>query len=301
VEADLKTIIIKPNSFTLRALLLLICFAPLTAIQAIEPEYSHEVRNWQEIAVPRINDKASFKIWSYAANYSEYEWYIFNDGNKVRAHLTSDKPQNIADRPQFTPNAGRFRGGSAFAAVDDGWLVGFNQGEFGAALYWFSHDGKESYEVSNHQVVDFFTRKDGLYAIEGLAHLSLSEGSIIRISRPQPHAHWQASVVTTLPYAPYAISVRRDGTMLVTLSDELVTVSNDFKINTLDSAPLWRGLYPNSSVLDSDERKLYIGMRQYVGELDLSTKKFRFLIPSDSFLNKLPKKEEQRIRRDYGE
>ena len=42
------------------------------------------------------------------------------------------------------------------ARVDDGWLVGFNKGEFGAALYWFSADGKQNYKISDHQVWEFF-------------------------------------------------------------------------------------------------------------------------------------------------
>jgi hypothetical protein len=46
--------------------------------------------------------------------------------------------------------------------------------------------------------------------------------------------------------------------------------------------------------------KLYIGMRQYVGEFSLTTNKFRFLIPSAKFLNKLPKEAEDGIRKQYG-
>jgi hypothetical protein len=128
----------------------------------------------------------------------------------------------------------------------------------------------------------------------------LSEGSIIRIARPEPKARWQATTVTTLPFAPYAISVQRDGAMLVTLSDSLVRVGDDRKAFTLLSDPLWQRLYPNSSVLSSDEQKLYIGMRQFVGEFDIPTKKLRLLIPSAEFLNKLPKEDEQLVREQYG-
>lgn len=48
----------------------------------------------------------------------------------------------------------------------------------------------------------------------------------------------------------------------------------------------WSGLYPNSSVLSPDEEKLYIGMRQFVGEFDLAAKKLRVFIPAEKFLNK---------------
>jgi hypothetical protein len=88
--------------------------------------------------------------------------------------------------------------------------------------------------------------------------------------------------------------------MLVTLSDSLVSVGDDHKITTLFPDAPWSGLYPNSSVLSSDEQKLYIGMRQFVGELGIATKKLRLLIPSDAFLNKLPKEDEQLIRQQYG-
>ncbi|MDR0276200.1 MAG: hypothetical protein LBI48_12880 [Burkholderiaceae bacterium] len=145
--------------------------------------------------------------------------------------------------------------------------------------------------------MDFFSLPDGLHAIEGLSHLSMSEGSVIRIERPQPGARWQAATVTKLPFAPYAVSVRRDGTALVTLSDSLVQIDDGRGIVTLLSDPPWGGLYPNSSVLSPDEHKLYIGMRQFVGEFDISTKKLRLLVPSTRFLNKLPRKQEQRIRR----
>ena len=33
--------------------------------------------------------------------------------------------------------------------VADGWLVGFNAGEFGGGLWWFSFDGKRSKRISS--------------------------------------------------------------------------------------------------------------------------------------------------------
>jgi hypothetical protein len=283
-----------------KALLIVAFLAFGQTMRVAKLEYPREVARWQDVNVPSGADKGSRMVWFYAANHSGHEWRVFTDHDQICAQLSTAKPQDQGERPKFTPKVGRFHGASTFADVDDGWLVAFNQGEFGAALYWFSRDGKDNYKVSDHQVVDFFSVAETLYAIEGLAHLIMSEGSIIRIARPQRDAHWQASVVTKLPFAPYATSVRRDGTMLITLSDALVSVGKDYKINTLLPDPPWSDLYPNSSILSRDERKLYIGMRQFVGEFDLSTKKLRLLVPSHAFLNKLPKEDEQRIRKQYG-
>jgi hypothetical protein len=187
------------------------------AARAAEPDYPRDVARWQEVSVPPESDQGARMAWFYAASYSNYEWRVYANSNQICARLDLGEPPH-GEPPKFTPKAGRLHHVSSFSAVDDGWLVGFNHGEFGAALYWFSRDGKRSYKVSDHQVVDFFSLAGGLHAIEGLAHSSISKGSIIRVARPQPKARWQASTVTKLPFAPYAISVRRDGTMLVTLS-----------------------------------------------------------------------------------
>jgi hypothetical protein len=161
--------------------------------------------------------------WSFAANYSHLNWREFAKDGEVRARLSSEVPGMRPQQLSFTPKAGKFSRASATAAVDDGWLAGFNEGEFGGALYWFSRDGKRSYPISDDQIVDFFSLADGIYAIEGLAHLGRSRGSVLRIARSKEGAPWQAQSVVALPSAPYAVAVRRDGTAVITLSYSLVS------------------------------------------------------------------------------
>jgi len=131
--------------------------------------------------------------------------------------------------------------------------------------------------------------------------MDMSRGSVIRIARSNDNARWQASSAVELPFAPHAVSVRRDARVLITLSHSLVSVGVDRKIQTLLPDAPWRGFYPNSSVLPENKAKVYIGMRQFVGEFDLTTKKFRLLIPSEQFLHKLPKEDSERIRKQYGD
>jgi len=226
----------------------------------------------------------------YAANHSKHEWRVSVERGHVCAQLTSVKLSGQHERPAID-------GASSFARVDDGWLVGFNHGEWGGALYWYSPDGKNKYKVSDHQIVDFFSLPNGIHAIEGMAHLSINRGSIIRIARSEPHSHWKAITVTSLFAKPYAISMHRDNAMLITLSNSLISVDTDYNISILLHDPPWGNLFPNSSVLSSDQQKLYIGMRQFVGEFDIPTKKVRLLIPSGAFLHKLSKKEEREIRK----
>lgn len=267
----------------------------LTA-QAAAPPYSSDLSTWTEVPVPPQSDQASYQIWSYAGSYSDYEWRVFTREGRPHARLISEATAVPKEHPDFTPAAGEFKGASAFARVGDGWLVSFNEGEFGAALYWFSADGKRSYKISDHQVEEFLHLPDGVYAVEGLAHLMMNEGSLIQITRAGARSRWQARTIMRLPAAPQAASLTSDGTIILTLFDALVRVDHNHKIHRLLAPAPWNGFYPNSSVLVDHEQKLYLGMRQYVAAFNLGTKKLRFLVPSGRFVNKLTKKLEKEIR-----
>ena len=203
-------------------------------------------------------------------------------------------------RPFFSPPLHAFHGIETYAPVDDGWLIGVDRGEFGSDLYWYNHDGTSSYRISAAHIVAFFSRPDGLYAIQGMAHLESTAGSVIRLTKKKPSGRWEQKDVLQLPSMPYAISVRKNGTMFLTTGDSLLELLPDFKISALLSNAPWSGLYPNSSVLSQDDHTLYIGMEQFVGEFNLDTRTLRLLIPSNQFLNRLPKDREAEIRRQYG-
>jgi hypothetical protein len=263
-------------------------------------EYPRQVARWQVVPHPSESDMLAYERWLCAANYAiDIEWRVFVNDGQVCAQLTNELLEQQPTYPNFTPPRRRFysQGRRIYCPVDDGWLVGFNNGEFGAALYWFSHDGERNYKISDHQVVDFISTPNGILAIEGLAHFWISEGSLISISRQEGSDRWQAHSIVELTFAPEACSLCRDGTILITLSDVLVVVGSDHQIQTLLASTDWGDFYPKSSVLSPDEKKLYIGMRQYVGEFDFETKQLRYLIPNENFLNKLSKKEEDVIEK----
>lgn len=271
----------------------------VTAIWAAEPEYPREVRQWQEVSLPPEDDEYRRTAWFQAASFfsNSWEWRVFVEHDRVCAQIASEPQSAHRDRPEFTPKAEPFsaRPETAFMRVEDGWLTGFNDGEFGAALYWFSLDGKQNYKISDHQVVDFFSGLDGIYAIEGLGHMDDSRGSVIRIARAESGGRWQASTIVELPGDPCTVSTRRDGTMFVTSPDWIVAISRDRKVTTLLQDPWW--YRPTRAVLSPDEQKLYIGMEYFVGEFDIQSKTFRLLVPSDVFLE--PFRESEKRMREH--
>lgn len=278
----------------------------MTALTATagEPDYPRQVERWLQISIPPQSNQADYMAWYYAADYSKYYWHVYDCG-QICASIASPgsraepgRDEGKADRPAFLA-ALEGSGEISYMRVGDGWLVGDDNGEFGADLFWYGREGKREYRISNHHIVAFFTRPDGVYAIEGLSHGSHSHGSIIRLARAGLEGHVQASTVVKLPDTPRAISIRQDGSMLITLDSGLVSVSNDFKTTILLKDAPWSGFNPGSSVLSRDEHKLYIGMIQYVAEVDLVTMKVRFLVPTEAFINKLPNDTSERIRKQY--
>jgi hypothetical protein len=190
---------------------------------------------------------------------------------------------------EVTLEAEHFGHASATLKVSDGWLVGFNHGEWGGALYWFNLDGTMNYKISKHPIVDFIQTSNGIFAIEGVAHMGLSGGSIISISQSSNQGPWQVTAQCRLPQAPCAIVQHPDKSWLIVLSDSFVSVTPDGKITTVVKNARWGLLYPKSMVLSDDAKIVYVGMRQFVARVTLKNGRVSFLLPDRNYLNQLPK------------
>ncbi|BBB68532.1 hypothetical protein UNDYM_4279 [Undibacterium sp. YM2] len=253
------------------------------ASAAVKP-YSADVSTWKEITVPASEEER--EVWRYAANDSEIAWRVYTEGTIVKAKL-DDHHSKKADRDtRFVIAAEPLSGFSktSFTEVDDGWLVGYNRGEFGASLYWFSKDRKKHYKISDHQIIRFIQKSNALYAIEGLSHLGVSRGSLIKFIKHS--GRWLASTEVKLPCAPNTASLKRNQELLLACPDALLAIDQDNFIHTLYKPFIQDGIWPISSVLSETEDYLYIGAVQYVIQVDLNSKQIRYLIPDESLLNK---------------
>jgi len=134
-----------------KQLSLQILFATATTLFAQE----RDVSKWVTIPCPKDEPSAEGALWNYRANYSKYSWRVFREGQKICAALTSQTNFATKEVPKFTLEAEHFNHASATFKVSDGWLVGFNRGEWGGALYWFGASGTANYTISKHPIVDF--------------------------------------------------------------------------------------------------------------------------------------------------
>lgn len=195
------------------------------------------------------------------ANYSDAEWRVAVDGNTVRATpSTEHEPDTGPALPFALPKGEPFRGRRHTLAVSDGFLVGLDAGEWGGALYWFSADGKQKKELARENVRGFVALSpDAVVALEGLAHLSLSEGRARWLGRDAQG--WHETHVDAL-----------DGSVQTfTQSGKSIYVATTVSLTRVDGPKQVRVmkslndaiLYPDTMAVDPQGR-IFLGMRQLV-------------------------------------
>ena len=222
------------------------------------------------------------KAWE-AANHSDAAWKVFVQKGRVAARPYNERnpetitlpfrlaPWYIATEPHAAaknaPGSKRFPEKNA-AKVSNGWLLWVNYGEWGGRVDWFSTDGTRHYKVSNDQIVAYAKTPQGLFAVQGLAHMSITQGTFLKLDQ-NAEGVWQAQTVLDLHDAPYAL-LADNGAFLVVTSRQLVRVSPSETPGKAAAALVpqgfWDYLYPNSLVA-APNGDLFIGMRGGVARL----------------------------------
>lgn len=167
--------------------------------------------------------------------------------------------------PLNDPNATyKFWGNQVNLKTKNGWLVGFNKGEWGGNLFWFSTDGKIMKHITEGNINDIFHINNRYYVTEGLSHFG-SRGSIFEVFRN--NMKWEIGPKVELDSEPYATIVNTTNEFIIATTKNLIKVDTTFKIDTLISEAFWDGrLFPNSILIH--EEKLYIGMRAGIFKTD---------------------------------
>jgi len=157
-----------------------------------------------------------------------------------------------------------------------GWLVGFNHGEWGGALRWYSDSGSLKSELIDDNAVDLLPVPNGFIAFTGLAHLGSDDGRATEIIDTGTLFRIGRSV--DLGSEPRAVVLERDGAVLVVTTVGISRISPSFQVTRLLSTS-WGMFYPVSLVQDG--AIAYVGMRGIVAEVDLAadTPKETWLLP----------------------
>jgi hypothetical protein len=180
----------------------------------------------------------------------EQAWKVSMSGDSLVATAINDLEERDplpfkVNLPRLSVSAIGDRYDRHVLKVDDGWLVGFDNGEWDGSLWWFSSDGAVSKvlirnEFSKadaplacaersrglcpanvHEIVDL----SGTYlAFTGLAHLGLNYGDVSRIVHDGP-GDWKAEHIATLAGEPIASSPESASSLLVLTPRALIRVN----------------------------------------------------------------------------
>lgn len=115
--------------------------------------------------------------------------------------------------------------------VDDGHLVGSDQGEWGGRITYVNREGKSRMLLPLNTEAIYKT-KAGIVAVTGVAHMTYNEGCLFRIGKAAD-GHWSAQKWRVLPGAPRFSRLLKDGNLFVSCHGGIAMISRDGEMRSL--------------------------------------------------------------------
>ena len=259
-----------------RAVAVAICgFAPMAGVaRASEPMVPP---GWVSRSLPAVSDRE----W-VCANWSADEWIVSAAAGRLEiARGGRTKPATtLPFEPLPAPEESdtELKKPSVVQPVRGGYLVGYNRGEFGGGLYWFSADGRkharlappagahsEWFPENVHAIAE---HEGSFFVFQGLSHLGSRLGRVLRV-RPTEKG-WRADVFVALDATPDAVLQERSGSWLMASTDGVSRITTSGAVKRLwGSSDVLVDTYP-SSIARSADGSVYVGMRAWVLRLTWS-------------------------------
>jgi len=147
--------------------------------------------------------------------------------------------------------------------TQNGWLMGFDRGEFGGGL-WFVDANGIATQLSKENVHGFVETPPGVMIFVGLAHMMLDSGQVL-IARDPISADTKLHRLAPLDGAPNAFAKTSPDEALVVTTNGISRITSSGAYQTLTHSTFGH-LYPNS-ILATPEGTIYAGMRLFVVRL----------------------------------
>ena len=158
------------------------------------------------------------------------------------------------------------RGSLAILKVDDGWIIGWDYGEFGGDVTWYAPGGRSKYEISQEHIGGYLKTGGEIFGLEGLDHGD-PRGAIVRLRKDPADGKWKSEPFVTLPSAAAVGTLDRDGSMIVVTYACIIRIPLQGRIDVIKDVVSYDRA-PTSVVLSDDDR-LYVGV--YGGVVELAS------------------------------
>jgi hypothetical protein len=241
---------------SIRLLLMLVLATTLQlAAQNLPPEDNQGLpQGWMQ--APGSKDNPT--LWECAGRAGS--WVVSEpQGSLAIKELDVERAEEI-EVPPLLKLTEEMRGRKSLLRTANGWLIGFDEGEFGGGLWWFSGDGSDSKKLLSTNVHAIYDTRNGTFVLAGLAHMGHDAGEVDQfIETPEKVTlKWVAS----LGGSPEASTVDPDGDIIVASPRRVVRVDYSGEVHTL-----YRSgedlTYPTSVVIDPNG-DIFVGMRFFV-------------------------------------
>jgi len=200
------------------------------------------------------------------ANYSRHEWKVISDPSGLQVLDEGGKSRETPVFPSHFVLSKEMRGRAVTLKTSDGWLVGFDAGEFGGGLWWSSDDGRTTKRLLEENVHALVTRNGIDLVLTGLAHMDSDDGAIYAYHPGEAGASGTMLRVADLNSSPGAASLSEDGTLFVVTHKSILRYGTNGELEPLYTNGAFGALYPNS-IVPLKNGRLFVGMRFYVLEL----------------------------------
>jgi hypothetical protein len=154
--------------------------------------------------------------------------------------------------------------------VEDGWISGFNFGEFGGGVYWISKDGRKIKQLIHENLVFIYTIDDEIWVFTGLLHLGLDFGHVLKLSRRGK----SGKVLANIGLAGYPLLATRwihEESLVVVTANGVRRIWDDDELEIVSFEPALYELHPTSIAVQPTRpndpnlrRDIYIGTADYV-------------------------------------
>lgn len=203
----------------------------------------------------RVAPPQSRTEWSCANWRTKDDWYVQGDSTGAEVTFRAVEPNDV---------------GPIRLEVPGGALIGTNNGEWGGRLTFVDSVTGSHTSILEGNPVALFPSTSGVVLVEGLGHLTLRIGHVIRLRR-RPNGRWAVQDTTDIHTAPSAATSVANDTIIVATTDGVVAVSPaTHGIIRLFRDDEWYQMYATSVARRADG-VIFVGMRRAIAVLTPST------------------------------
>ncbi len=264
-------------------LLILLSLPTVTSAQKTTAEAGTSVPTGWIHAPSRLQNPGLWRCAVYGGS-----WVADSDGGSIKLVTLDAESSNQSQLPPQLKLSKKMIGRRSLQPTSTGWLAGFDAGEFGGGLWWFSRDGSRTIELLSENVHAIYQIKKTILILTGLNHMGLNYGHVWKFDDTSDKA--TVTSVADLGGSPEASTADSGDTIVVATPDRVLRMDKDGKTNEMYKSGEHL-TYPTSAAVDTNG-VVYVAMRFFVLRLipqEVSGYTAEWLMPEQCRVFKLDK------------